>query len=223
MTQTAMTAAMEHAQRALAARTGGINAERTIDDYAEADNQVDAPYTGDNGIVRAENDASFYGLTEYRRMVEQAVHGILMLMDDSDLTYGDGRGNVVQVQLLDTLMATCTKQIEFHERIGEQDATRAARHLSSYNAGTEIGIEQTWAWEEKLNRHEKALAIYDALKAVVEPLYLQISGNAAWVPFSERGKAAPTKDPLVNAQRAEFTKRFGRFIKTEPDAAPDTK
>jgi hypothetical protein len=124
---------------------------------------------------------------EHADHVKEGLHALLMPFDDSALTYDDGRGNVVQVQITDALAFTAHKQLEFHQRLFKETAERFTRFLRvEYAEGNEIAEEKYKNFDAQIERHQKALTCYDTLKTQSVKLYRDISGHAEWVPFTER-------------------------------------
>lgn len=151
-----------------------------------------------------------YARPDYVKFMNVALCGLLEVTDDSDLSYSDGRQNVVQVQLMDAIAFTAHKQLEFHQRMLEQDAARYAKFLQTeFTAGNEISDQKDERFQEQLTRHQKALAIYEVLKQEAVSLYLNITGLPEWKPFTERTKPGVPNDKLAQAKLAELTKRFG--------------
>ena len=146
---------------------------------------------------------------EHADHVKEGLHALLMPFDDSALTYDDGRGNVVQVQITDALAFTAHKQLEFHQRLFKETAERFTRFLRvEYAEGNEIAEEKYKNFDAQIERHQKALTCYDTLKEQSVKLYRDISGKAEWIPFTERkAREAPgaVRSRFAAAKIAELT------------------
>lgn len=147
---------------------------------------------------------------EHADHVKEGLHALLMPFDDTALTYDDGRGNVVQVQITDALAFTAHKQLEFHQRLLEQTAERFTRFLRvEYAEGNELADEKYKSFDAQIERHQKALTCYETLKTQSVRLYREISGQAEWVPFTERkAREAPgaVKSRVASAKLAELSR-----------------
>lgn len=150
-----------------------------------------------------------YSRPDYVKFMHAALCGLLEVTDDSDLGYDDGRQNVVQVQLMDALAFTAHKQLEFHQRVLEQDVERYRRFLTGeYAPNNEILDQKDERFQQQILRHQKALGIYDVLKAQAVALYLNITGLPEWKPFNERQAKTPPTDKLVSAKLAMLSRQF---------------
>lgn len=173
-----------------------------------------------NSSTDAPLDRDIYDRPDYARWMNDALCGLLQCTDDSDLSYSDGRHNVVQVQLMDALAFTAHKQIEFHQRMLDQDVRRYRTFLANeYTPGNEISDQKEEQFQEQITRNEKAIAVYGVLKEQAVKLYLNITALAEWKPFNERTKAGPPSNSLASAKIAELNKKFGVPQPAEQKAA----
>lgn len=152
-----------------------------------------------------------YSEREYATLMQTALTGILEITDDSRLSYNDGRANVVQTQVMDTLAYTAHKQIAFHQRLLESDVNRFDRFLrTEYAEGNEISENRMEQFEQQIERHQVAIAVYEVMKAQAIDLYLNVTGLPEWVPFDQRKKENATpRDRVASAKLQELTRRFG--------------
>lgn len=155
-----------------------------------------------------------YSERDYQTLMTSALTGILEITDDSRLSYNDGRANVVQTQVMDTLAFTAHKQIAFHQRLLESDVNRFDRFLrTEYAQDNEISENRMQQFEQQIERHQVAIAIYEVMKAQAIDLYLNVTGLPEWVPFDQRKKENATpRDRVASAKLQELTKRFGPFL-----------
>jgi hypothetical protein len=167
----------------------------------------------DNDPLDYSNEAAaaptqLYTETDYKELMREALAGLLEITDDSDLGYTDGRANMVHVQLMDSLAYTAHKQIDYHQRLLDQDVQNYTRFLKKdYVPNNELADRDDDKFQAQIARNQKAIAIYYVMKEQAVALYLDVSGKATWVPFTERGRDAPPSNKLAQAKLAALLKQ----------------